>query len=132
MKTMFQNIYKGFAMLALVIAVFASAGVTQAFAASPSPSACVPAAGQAIDIKCADSGDVGTINQSIYKFASIIAGIVLGLGVLMIVYAGFKYATSQGDPKTTEQAKMQIIAAGVGIGIAMFAFVILNIFKGLF
>jgi TRAP-type C4-dicarboxylate transport system permease small subunit len=75
------------------------------------------------------STDAKIINEKIYKFAGMIAGVVLGVAVIVIVYAGFKYATSQGDPKVTEQAKMQIVSAGVGIGIAMLAFVILNIFK---
>lgn len=69
------------------------------------------------------------INSKIYNFAATIAGIVLGVAVVMITYAGFKYATSQGDPKQTETAKMQIIAAGIGIFIVMLAFVILNMFK---
>jgi uncharacterized membrane protein YidH (DUF202 family) len=90
---------------------------------------CTPVAGEQLGTNCADPNTTGKINDAIYKFSATIAFIVLGIGVLMIVYAGFKYATSQGDPKTTEQAKMQIIAAGVGIGIAMFAFVILQIFK---
>jgi len=80
------------------------------------------------DLKC---DDINTLNDRIYGMAKVIAGIVLGFAVLMIVYAGFKYTTSQGDPKVTEQAKMQIISAGIGIGIAMLAFVIVKIFEGL-
>lgn len=74
---------------------------------------------------------VKDINDRIYGVAMVLAGIVLGFAVLMIVYAGFKYATSQGDPKVTEQAKMQIISAAIGIGIAMLAFVIVNVFKNI-
>lgn len=74
--------------------------------------------------------DIKTLNDKIYMFAYVIGGLVLGVGVFMIVYAGFKYATSQGDPKQTETAKMQIIAAGIGIFIVMLAFIILRVFTG--
>jgi heme/copper-type cytochrome/quinol oxidase subunit 2 len=74
---------------------------------------------------------VDDINQRIFGFAKVVAGIVLGFAVLMIVYAGFKYTTSQGDPKVTEQAKMQIVSAGIGIGIAMLAFIIVKVFENL-
>jgi heme/copper-type cytochrome/quinol oxidase subunit 2 len=77
-------------------------------------------------------GDTSTITGKMFLFAQIVAGIVLGVAVIMIAYAGFKYVTSQGDPKATEQAKMQVVAAGIGIGIAMLSFIILNLFKGLF
>jgi len=74
---------------------------------------------------------VSDINDRIFGFAKVVAGIVLGFAVLMIVYAGFKYTTSQGDPKVTEQAKMQIVSAGIGIGIAMLAFIIVKVFENL-
>jgi heme/copper-type cytochrome/quinol oxidase subunit 2 len=81
------------------------------------------------DVKNCDG--VKDINDRIFGFAKVVAGIVLGFAVLMIVYAGFKYTTSQGDPKVTEQAKMQIVSAGIGIGIAMLAFIIVKVFENL-
>ena len=82
-----------------------------------------------LDAISCNNGDVGTINEKIYTFVTIISGLVFGVAILMIVYAGFKYATSQGEAKVTEQAKMQIVAAGIGIGISLLSFVLLNIFK---
>lgn len=81
------------------------------------------------DLKKCDG--VKDLNDRIFGFAKVVAGIVLGFAVLMIVYAGFKYTTSQGDPKVTEQAKMQIVSAGIGIGIAMLAFIIVKVFENL-
>lgn len=119
-------------MAVAMLGVFSLGAVAApAFAADTVSKECAKLQDGSINPNCT-TDEVKTINDKIYKFASIISGIVLGIGVLMIVYAGFKYATSQGDPKTTEQAKMQIIAAGIGIGISMLAFVILNIFKSLF
>jgi hypothetical protein len=129
-----KHLFKLFTVLSLALVIGASTG-TSAFAAATVD--CTGGGGTDVtapndagggQIKC-NNVDTNTIVSKIYSFAAIISGIVLGIGVLVIVYAGFKYATSQGDPKVTEQAKMQIISAGVGIGIAMLAFVILNIFK---
>lgn len=92
---------------------------------------CAGSEGDVLNPGDCNTGDVKTINDRIYSFAATIAGLVLGVAVVMIVYAGFKYATSQGDPKVTEQAKMQIISAGIGIFIAMLAFVILKIFSSI-
>lgn len=84
-----------------------------------------------IDTSVEDCDGVKEVNERVYAVAQLLAGIVLGFAVLMIVYAGFKYATSQGDPKVNEQAKMQIISAAIGIGIAMLGFVIVNVFKSI-
>lgn len=79
-----------------------------------------------------DDSAVGTIVGTMYKFATYISGIIFGVSVLMIVWAGFKYATSQGETKVTEQAKMQIITAGIGIGVALFAMIIVKVFAEIY
>lgn len=130
--TKLPKLFMGMALLFTFIFTFAGIGTVQPNTAF--------AAGECGDISFGDgmdsinckNGNVDTINKKIYKFVQIISGLVLGVAVLMIVYAGFKYATSQGDPKQTESAKMQIISAGIGIGISMLAFVLLNIFKTVF
>jgi len=75
---------------------------------------------------------LGSIVSTMYKFGNYLAGLIFGVSVIVIVWAGFKYATSQGDTKTTEQAKMQIITAGIGIGIALLAMVIVKIFAEIY
>jgi hypothetical protein len=47
-----------------------------------------------------------------------LAGLV---AVIFLIYAGFQYITSQGEPDKTTQAKDGIINALVGLGIAMVA-----------
>lgn len=100
--------------------------------ASPSTNPFTPATGTesgAINLNdSADEDGVKSIVDTMFMFAQTISGIIFGVAVLMIVWAGFKYATSQGDTKVTEQAKMQIITAGIGIGIALFSLVIVQIF----
>lgn len=75
---------------------------------------------------------LGSIVATMYKFGNYLAGLIFGVSVIVIVWAGFKYATSQGDTKTTEQAKMQIITAGIGIGIALLAMVIVKVFAEIY
>lgn len=65
----------------------------------------------------------------IVRFIIIIAGIV---SVFMMVYAGFVYITSGGDPKRTATAKNTIIYAAIGIVIALISqsivsFILVNI-----
>lgn len=74
------------------------------------------------------TAEVNSINGTLQKLAKTVAWIVVGVATLVIVYAGFKYATSQGEPKQTEQAKHQIFAAGMGLIIALGAITILNVF----
>lgn len=75
---------------------------------------------------------LSTIVNKMYDFATYISTAIFGVSVIMIVWAGFKYATSQGESKVTEQAKMQIITAGIGIGVALFAMVIVKVFAEIY
>ncbi|MDA1674861.1 pilin [Bacillus cereus group sp. TH152-1LC] len=79
-----------------------------------------------------DSSAVGSLVNKMYTFGQTLAGLIFGVSVIVIVWAGFKYATSQGDTKTTEQAKMQIITAGIGIGVALLAMVIVKVFAEIY
>ena len=80
----------------------------------------------------ADSGALNGIIQTMYTFAKYASMLIFGVSALMIVWAGFKYATSQGESRTTETAKMQIIYSGVGIGVALFAMVIVQVFADIY
>ncbi|PGK51549.1 hypothetical protein CN918_27545 [Priestia megaterium] len=70
------------------------------------------------------------VNAKILSFGGALSGVVVGIALLMIIYGGFKYVTSQGDPKATESAKSQIMFAGIGMLIVMTAFVIMKLFIG--
>jgi TRAP-type C4-dicarboxylate transport system permease small subunit len=67
----------------------------------------------------ADSSALTNILDIIYSILGVVS-------VLMIVYGGFKYTTSRGDPQTTGQAKDTILYAIIGLTIAIFAFTITN------
>jgi hypothetical protein len=93
---------------------------------------CTPKIGEKLDPDCGGVGDHKDIQDILLNFATIFCYIVFGVAAIMIAYAGLKYVTSQGEPKQTEAAKMQIIAAGIGLIIAMLTFVLLGIFQDVF
>ena len=73
------------------------------------------------------SAEMSEMIGLVSKFASVLSGVILMLAITVIIYAGFVYVTSQGDPYSTERAKNMIVSSGVGIVIALFANVILSI-----
>lgn len=74
----------------------------------------------------ATNGSV-TLNGEITKVVKIIAAVVIAVSVMMIIFGGMKYVTSQGDPRATENAKLQIMYAGFGVFLAMIATMVASI-----
>jgi heme/copper-type cytochrome/quinol oxidase subunit 2 len=56
-----------------------------------------------------------------------IFNIVIFIGAIMIVYAGFRYVTAAGNTETTKKALDTLIYALIGIGIALLAKGLMNI-----
>lgn len=114
---------KIFAQFALFIATF---GFIQAVALAPSVSA--------LDIT--EKGSVGSEtlkNDGGQKIDSTITStintllMVLGIfAVIIIIIAGVRFATSNGDPGAIKSAKNAILYACIGLVVAMLAFVIVN------
>lgn len=73
--------------------------------------------------------DVATIQgfecifQNILQIATTLAGIAL---FIMLLAGGFKYMTSGGDPKASEQAKGTITSALLGLILLIVAWLILK------
>lgn len=65
----------------------------------------------------ANSSTLGNILGVVYTWAGIIA-------VLAVVYGGYKYMRSQGDPGVAKQAKEIILGAVIGIVVVLSAFAI--------
>jgi|SRR3989338_3039906 len=63
--------------------------------------------------------DVGTIVNYFLTFTGIIA-------VLFIVYGGFLYITSAGDPEKAKKGKTILIYSIIGIVIIVLAFSVVN------
>lgn len=73
-----------------------------------------------------DVAGVEMIKGKTEAFVNMLTAIILGVAVTMIVLAGFRITKSEGNPEQMRQAKMQIIGAGIGVGIALFTMVILK------
>ena len=48
------------------------------------------------------------------------------VAVIFIIYGGFKYIMSQGDPGNVAKAKQILTSAAIGVGIALLASVVVN------
>ena len=72
--------------------------------------------------------------RNIYSTVSGIINIVLGflgtIGVLLFLFGGFKWMTSQGDSKQIDDAKMMMGAAVVGVAIVFVSYAVANFFIG--
>ena len=69
------------------------------------------------------SKDVGAYVSTLYKW---VLGVGASLGVLIIIYAGYIYVTSQGNPDSLKTAKDLIIGVLVGLAVIILAGVILQ------
>ena len=67
---------------------------------------------------------------TVTNILNIVFGIVGALTFLFIVYGGFKYVMSRGDPQATNTAKNTIIYAVVGMIITLSAAAIVNFVFG--
>jgi energy-converting hydrogenase Eha subunit E len=64
--------------------------------------------------------------EMLKKAAKWLLNIVIFIGVIMIVWAGFTFITAGGDSAKTKKSLNIIIYALVGIGIALLAYWIIN------
>ena len=52
------------------------------------------------------------------------------VAVAFVIYGGFKYVTSQGEPEAYKSAQQTIINALIGIALAVLAVTIVNVIGG--
>jgi hypothetical protein len=67
--------------------------------------------------------DIWLIVAAIIEIALRIAAIV---AVIFIIYGGFSYTTSQGDPEGTAKARGTIVNALIGLAVAVMAAAIVS------
>jgi TRAP-type C4-dicarboxylate transport system permease small subunit len=72
-------------------------------------------------------GAPGSIGELVTNLLGVILPLLTILFVVIIVYGGFTYMTSAGDPKKLDQARGILTNAVIGIAIVLFAFVIREI-----
>lgn len=71
----------------------------------------------------------GVTNQSTFliDIFNIIFGVLAGIAFVSVVYGGFKYVISRGEPDKIGKAKDIIMYSMIGLGVAFCAFGIVNI-----
>ena len=82
-----------------------------------------------LQTRFSSSDTLGTIISVAYTYLIPLAGTGFLLG---LIWGGFQYLTSAGDPKKTEKAKGIITAAVIGFIIVITAFVISQIINQVF
>lgn len=101
--------------------------VTPAFAAEIN---ICPGAGSGFEKLCTvDFGKFGDIVSSLITLVLIITVVI---ALFFLIYGGIRWIISGGDKTAVENARNTIVAAIVGLVIALLAFFILNIIGGLF
>ncbi len=71
-----------------------------------------------------DSSTIYNIPQ--FAVTLLIVGVVV-LSIVMILFSGIQWITSQGDPKAIEGARKRITYAVIGLIVAMASFIIVSI-----
>lgn len=66
---------------------------------------------------------IWVVLQNLINAATFLSGVV---AVLLIIYAGYQYLTSEGDPAKVESARKTITFTIIGIVIVIFAFAIVR------
>lgn len=69
---------------------------------------------------------VGANDGQINKAIAVTAQVTGAIALLIIIVAGLRYVTSQGNPQSTAKAKNAIIYAGVGLVVSLLAFSIVT------
>lgn len=64
----------------------------------------------------------GAGDSSVGRLLSVLLGLAGGIALLVIVVAGFRFVTSQGNPDATNRARNTIIYALIGLVICTLAY----------
>ncbi|HEY1074237.1 MAG TPA: pilin [Patescibacteria group bacterium] len=75
----------------------------------------------------AESADLSKVQNFIQNIIQVLVTLAGLLAAGFLVVGGIGYITSSGNPETLDRSKKTIIYAGLGLAIAIGAFVISNI-----
>lgn len=79
--------------------------------------------GTLTDLGCIPNDPVGFA----VKFYGIGLGIIGGVTLLAIIYGGYFFITSQGNPSRLEKGKSYVFYAVIGLLLAIFGFVFMEV-----
>lgn len=75
---------------------------------------------------CKERAEKKGIGDIITRVVNIMLFILGSIAVIMIIFSGFRFVTSAGDPAVTKSARNTILFAVVGLVVAIFAYAIVN------
>ena len=73
------------------------------------------------DTEARESWGVACLLNSIYRAANIFFAVLLVVGIVLGLFAGYTFMTSAGDEKKVERARNYFLYAIVGLVVAFFA-----------
>ena len=107
----------------MLVAGIGTVAVVPAYAACSSASDCISKGVNASGGNSSSSTDPADIIKLVVNILLFIIGAV---SVIMIILGGIRYTISQGDSGKVATAKNTILYAIVGLGVALFAYAIVN------
>jgi hypothetical protein len=72
-----------------------------------------------------------TLPQVIDSATNWVLGIIAAVATLFLVIGGLRYITAAGDPAAVEQAKGSLKAAATGYALAVLAYPLLDVLRGI-
>lgn len=115
-----MTIFVLFAVLLAPVVAFTYAG------ASPQSDVCTGIGGSTSGTTCTASGGSPSVQNIITTIVNVFSYIIGIVAVIMVMVAGFKYITSNGDSGAISSAKNTLIYAIVGLAIVALAQFIVN------
>ena len=81
-----------------------------------------------VEIDTSSLPKAGADSSIVITLFNLFFGILAGVAFISVVYGGFKYVISQGEPDKIGKAKDIIMYSLIGLGVAFSAFGIVNVF----
>lgn len=81
-----------------------------------------------VEIDTSSLPRAGTDSSLVVNLLNIVFGILAGIAFISVVYGGFKYVLSQGEPDKIGKAKNIIMYSIIGLIVSFSAFGIVNVF----
>jgi hypothetical protein len=75
-------------------------------------------------------GGTGSLRELVLDIINFFLGFLALLAVIMIIYGGFLYVSSQGNQEEIDQAKKILIYAVIGIIVIVISFALVNTLLG--
>ncbi|MDO4979109.1 MAG: pilin [Candidatus Saccharibacteria bacterium] len=125
-----SNTIKAMALGTASVLAMGAIATGNAFAATNGSIYCPDGTKQDDYSKCGKGMENANNQNNLMTIVNIIINVLIGIiglvAVVMIVYGGFQYTSSAGDPSKVKKAKDTILYGVIGLVISLLAFAIVN------